>query len=887
MKMKKTLAILLSLALVICMIPGAAFATEGSGEPAPVSAPAAAEVTLSSTTAEYNAAVQQPSVTGVKVNGEAVTGYTVTYGEGFKDKGVYTVTVTGTLPAAEGAEAVAYEGTAQFTITALDINSSKVNIIVPDQASGATAVTGEKFVYNGYQTAAFANDYTVTVSGTKATFTGSGNLTGSREVTFKTVPTLASAFTATGYKTSAYDGTEKAVSVYLSAKSGYAYIASSSYEVTPKTVVAAGTHEVTVTAKEGSGYAGSITTTVTVPARDASLYNVTVADIPNQGYTGGQIRPSLTVTDYLGGKTVTLVAGQDYYVTYGTNKAIGTNSGSATLTFMGNYTGTRTVYFDIIDPTKDVGSAYVSVTNNGIRTYTGYRDEPNYVVTLGAKTLTRNSQYEIVYTDDATGISTTSPVNAGTYTVTVRGIGTYGGEQVLAQKYVINARNIGDATISGLYDSYTYAGVKVEPTFSVYYPYGTLLTKGSIYGDGDYYVTYGSNSTTGTSAGVIYIHGNGNFTGTKVVRFGIAGKSIAGCSAYFTNGVSSSAYTGVAAKPAITVRDGYYTTLRQNIDYTVSYKDSLGKVVTSMKDAGTYTVVITGKGNYSGELNLTYTITGKDISYYTVTLSKNSVNATGTAQKPTVTSVKYGTTALKSTDYTVTYQNSLGQTVTSMTAPDTYRVVITGKGGYSGSTYATFRIVGTPQEIKIAKTAYKVYEDTDAFKLTGISSTGDGTGYSYVSSDPTVASVSATGVVTVHKLGRAKITVTTTGMKKSDPASDDVYIKVYPDKAQLSKKPWTEDKKGSLRVRWDKQEGVTYYEVRYSRDKSFASGTYKTKKVNASTLDYTTQSTRISGLKSGYKYYVKVRAVKVVYNDYGQELKYYGKWSNWKSRVTK
>ena len=54
-------------------------------------------------------------------------------------------------------------------------------------------------------------------------------------------------------------------------------------------------------------------------------------------------------------------------------------------------------------------------------------------------------------------------------------------------------------------------------------------------------------------------------------------------------------------------------------------------------------------------------------------------------------------------------------------------------------------------------------------------------------------------------------------------------------------------------------------------------------KVNAAVNAYTTQSTTLSGLNSGYTYYVKVRAVKEVYNDYGKKLTYYGKWSGWRS----
>lgn len=882
--MKKTLAILLSLALVICMIPATAFAgTEGES---------ASGVTfdLSKSTAVYSGAVQKPTVNNVKYNGTEVKAenYKVEYGTGtYKDAGTYTVKVTVTVPGSgEGEAAATYEGTASYEITALDI--STLSIIVPDQEAGASAVVGEKIVFNGYQTSEFEGHYDKVRNGTEVTFTGKSgkNLTGSKTVTFKTVPSLATVFDAKVYEAGAYDGTEKTVSVYLTKKSSYtgtAYINSTDYDVYPKTVIAKQPYTITITAKEGSGYAGSITLTNQdiVAARNAS--SVTVDAIPNQAYTGGQLRPAVRVTDFIGGKTVELKAGTDFYVTYGNNVAVGNSNGSAILTFMGNYTGTKTVYFNIIDPAKDLSSAYVTVSNVAPKTYTGYIDEPGYTVSLGASTLSRYNEYEVVYTNIATGVETKSPVDAGTYMITIRGIGAYGGEQVLVAQHIINPRNVADVIVSGVSPSYVYAGAKIEPSVSAYYPANKLLNKGTTFGTGDYYVTYGANNITGTSAGVVYIHGTGNFTGVKSVRFNIEGKSIAGCSAYFTNGVSNSVYTGAIVRPSITVKDGLYTTLTQGIDYTVSYKNSAGEAVSSMKDTGHYSVVITGKGNYSGTINLSYTITGKDISGYTVTLSKTSATATGSAQNVSVTSVKSGTTTLTTANYDVSYLDANGTAVKSMTAPGMYTVVVTGKGAYSGSAYATFIIEGVPQTVSVNKTSYKVYTTTDDFKITA-KATGDGTGFVYESSDPTVASVSATGVVTVYKLGRAKITVTTVGMKKSAEASKDVEIKVYPAKAKITRKPWTEGKKGSFRVRWNVQEDTTTYQIRYSTTSDFK--TYKTKTVTASEK-YATQSTRISGLKSGTKYYVKVRAVKTVTDDAGKEVKYYGTWANWRSVVTK
>ena len=362
-------------------------------------------------------------------------------------------------------------------------------------------------------------------------------------------------------------------------------------------------------------------------------------------------------------------------------------------------------------------------------------------------------------------------------------------------------------------------------------------------------------------------------------EFSTATKNIAYCTASFTDGRSSSAYTGKAVTPRITVRDGY-TTLDSSA-YTISYKDASGKTVASMRDAGTYTIVIKGNGTYYGELTLTYTIIGTDISGYTVTLRESSVKADGFAKIPVITSVAYSYySKLSVNDYTVSYQDSTGKTVTRMSAPGTYKVVVTGKNGYSGSCYATFTIVGLAQSVTGVKDAYKVYPTTDTFKLYPQVTEGRIT---YTSSDASVASVDAYGYVTPHKAGRAVITISTTGNVKYDPASKNVVIKVYPNKAKISQKPWNTGKKGQIKVRWNKQDNVTRYQVIYSRNKSFKKGTYKVKGVNAAVNSYTTQSTTVKGLYSGYTYYVKVRAIKYVYNDYGQKQIYYGNWSNWRS----
>ena len=472
--------------------------------------------------------------------------------------------------------------------------------------------------------------------------------------------------------------------------------------------------------------------------------------------------------------------------------------------------------------------------------------------------------------------------------------GNYGGNQIYAGTFQIlqipldwTEIVLGSATV---YDtsSRTYVP-KVTLRTKSGYTYG--YTGNVIIPETDYDVSYrwvNSTSAYLRPQAVVTLSKNAvnlkkasdNKTTEITKEFNTATKNLAYCTASFTDGRSSSAYTGNAVTPKVTVRDGY-TTLDPST-YTVTYKNATGKVVSSMRDAGTYTVVIKGNGAYYGELTLTYTITGTDIGNYTVTLKESSVTADGRTKTPVITSVSYGYySKLSSSDYTVSYQDSTGKEVKSyqMSTPGTYKVVVTGKNGYTGSCYATFTIVGLSQSITGVDGSYKVYPTSETFRLYPKATEGR---FTYTSSDPSVASVDAFGNVTPYKAGRAKITISTTGNVRYNPVTTSTVIKVYPNKAAMTRKPWTAGK-GKIKVRWNKQDNVTRYEVRYSKNKSFKKGTYKTKKVNAAVNAYTTQSTTLSGLNSGYTYYVKVRAVKEVYNDYGKKLTYYGKWSGWRS----
>ncbi|MBP5420457.1 MAG: hypothetical protein J6Y72_11680 [Bacteroidales bacterium] len=65
------------------------------------------------------------------------------------------------------------------------------------------------------------------------------------------------------------------------------------------------------------------------------------------------------------------------------------------------------------------------------------------------------------------------------------------------------------------------------------------------------------------------------------------------------NNIANQTYTGEEIKPAVVVVDGQ-TTLTENVDYTIAYSNNV--------NAGTATVTVTGIGDYTGEVKVTFTI---------------------------------------------------------------------------------------------------------------------------------------------------------------------------------------------------------------------------------------------------------------------------------------
>ena len=321
-------------------------------------------------------------------------------------------------------------------------------------------------------------------------------------------------------------------------------------------------------------------------------------------------------------------------------------------------------------------------------------------------------------------------------------------------------------------------------------------------------------------------------------------------------------YDGIEKKPAVTLKNG--TNVIEATNYTVKYNDNI--------NAGTATVIITGKGNYTGTITKTFTI--KQIANpYTFTCANV---AYGTKLTPKVIGVKEG--ASVKYYYKVYGKADSTYTTTKPTKAGTYTVkAVSAKTTNYLSTTKTIKVVIGKYSITKCKSSLG---ETSKSKLSGNSAATGTLSFVYTGYSIKPSLVVKRGTVllkagtdysvsyTNNKLvGKATLTITGkgnyTGTKK-------INFKIVPKINKISS--LTSTKSGTINVKWISYKSVGGYEIVMSSSKT---GTYsRVKSITPNTrYSYTKAS-----LKSGKTYYFKVRSYKVV-----NGVKYYGDYSEAKS----
>ncbi|MCI6715512.1 MAG: Ig-like domain-containing protein [Lachnospiraceae bacterium] len=473
-------------------------------------------------------------------------------------------------------------------------------------------------------------------------------------------------------------------------------------------------------------------------------------------YTGRQITfmdSEIVVTTGNGEEAVTLVKGTDYDISYANNIKVG-KTAQLIITGKGEYAGTRTLSFEIkkknlvkLDaagkPMKDADGKSIAATGVFVSkpvnpAYTGSAIKPAITVMCGAYTLKAGRDYTISYSNNtkAGSVAKVKIIGKGNYT------GTYETSfTVLKKTFPANWENRSDikVTVPALEEKNSKQAI---PTITV--QIGTKkLKKGT-----DYAVTLVNNDGEPLNEQKVQAAGNyrlaiegaNNYQGTMYTQLRVVDKNKL---------LKNTSVTIRKSKPyalgAITLteselvivdkksdKDNPYT-LVKGTDYTVEYVKGTNTKV------GTAQIIITGIGNYAGQLTKTFKIVGKsfdrdNIEYtyqnpypFTVSirdkdnssiyLTTNAYNYdleeyyTGYPITPDYV-VKDGSTILREgIDYTIKYSNNTKVTYRKVeyeSAGKTEQVnevvpgataTITGKGNYAGK-MITLRFTIKPIDIE-------------------------------------------------------------------------------------------------------------------------------------------------------------------------------------------
>ena len=327
-----------------------------------------------------------------------------------------------------------------------------------------------------------------------------------------------------------------------------------------------------------------------------------------------------------------------------------------------------TIYWKTRD-FKNTTDNTVVISDVADQTYTGSLIAPNITVSCNDVELVKNTDYTVSYSNNK---------NVGTATISITGIGDYTG--TITKNFNIVARDISDTTIGSI-PNQTYTGNSIS-ALPVITDNGATLTKGT-----DYTLTYSNNVNVGT--GTVTITGKGNFKGTTSKTFSISARAMSDTS---VANVSSQTYTGngISPLPTITYNN---KTLKKDTDYTLSYSNNI--------NAGTATITITGKGNFTGTTSKTFSISARAMSDTSVA-NISSQTYTGNVISPLPTITYNNKTLKKDTDYTLSYSDNINV--------GTATITITGKGNFTGMTSMTFIITQkSAEKLNISEIANQIY----------------------------------------------------------------------------------------------------------------------------------------------------------------------------------
>lgn len=559
-----------------------------------------------------------------------------------------------------------YDGTAKAP--KITIEDSRFRTYYPTATVDGTLEEGTDYTVT-YGDAAHDNIQPGTV---KVVITGKGNYSGSVEKEF-TISDAGKNQDISQADIKVSDATYTGAAVTPDVKVVYAGTTlkkDKDYTVQYRNNINVGTMTATAVISGMGDYTGSVEKNFTINKKDLSdpTIKVTASDV-TYAYGSNVSSPVITVTDTASGKELTGgTYGTDYTISYPTRPTEVGDNYSFTITAKAdsNYTGTATGTYRVL-PLDVSQSVQVTLAQTEYE-YNGEAFKPAVTaVVVNGITLETGKDYAVDYKDN---------IDAGDKAkVIVTFKGNYTGSVTSYFTITSPLPNVKDASLA--IEDQTYTGKQITPDVSTITIAGQTFTK-----DKDYTVTYGENKNVGY--GQITLTGNKQTcAGTRLIEFKINAANINRvCTVKGLVSGQKFAYTGSAIIPKISVIYGNIT-LVENEDYTIQYSSS------NPVKAGSYVVVITGKGNYTDHIDLLYMITSVSIDSATVKYAEYDNIYNESAKKPKVTSIvtEDGTTITDLNAFDVTYTNN----VDAGTATITVKPKSTNSN-YTGTASTTFTI---------------------------------------------------------------------------------------------------------------------------------------------------------------------------------------------------
>ncbi len=676
----------------------------------------------------YNAAVQKPVVT-VKDGDKTLTedtDYTLT-NEGGTNIGTYYAQIEGKgnyQGTAKRGYSIVTDGASMFTVNDIesvtyDGTEKTPEVVVLDNVKTA----GTTLTENVHYTKNYINNKNAGIA--SVIITGIGSYAGTITKNFTINPkALTEEMVVLAENSFAFNSLQQKPTVTVSDGT---IMTENDYTITNNGGVNCGTYHVVVTGK--GNYTGEIDKTFTITQLDISTGTVTLYELQSYAYDGKPKKPG--VREIIVGKVTVPTTG--YTTSYGDNINVG--KGTVTVTGQGDFRGTKTVEFEIIK--KTITADMITLSNQEY-TYNGSTHKPEVTVKDGETTLKLGTDYTL---------TNNGGVNAGTYDVTITGIGNYTGS--VTKNFTIRVQEAGVFVMSLSQESMVFTGSELKPVVTVKDSEKTL-TEGT-----HYTVTYNNNINVGVAT--VMVEGIGQYKGSKMKTFIITPKTLT--DAMVTLSSSEFTYNVMQQRPVVTVQDGSSLTLN---DYVVTNDGGV--------NVGTYKVTVIGKNNYMGSVEKSFSISSLDISEAKVILYElaNYVYD-GTAKNPGVREVGIGTIVVPTSSYTSEISDNVNAGKVTVT--------VTGSGNFSGSASTSFNILQKPlseEMVSLDKTSFPYNEK----KQKPVVTVSDGN--IMTEADYTITNEGGTEEGTYDVIVTGKNNYTGTITKKYDIIRSDMPVDVKP-----------------------------------------------------------------------------------------------------------